>query len=182
MPVRDPIVEFQTFNRLRAAQPRAAAAQGGTDGASPFAFFRGTFHLSPRHPRPVLRGRAAPSGAEPNDLVGDIHGGKLRTYGDDGRVHYDINDFDERPRAASDFDVAPPGRPAASCRPRTRRQPQRRGAGRAGLLRYSETMCHFLKKAGAGPGRVQRGAVGLRRHRPALREAGPPSGGRSSGA
>ena len=76
--------------------------------ASPFAFFRGTFHLFVRdlldkvcEPVPIL----TDDGVE-MDLVGDIHSENYGTYkATDGQVHYDINDFDETTHGHFDFDV-----------------------------------------------------------------------------
>src|SRR6202521_5687449 len=97
--MRDPIVEFQNFNRALARRnPELLRLKIARMAASPFACFRGTFHLFARDVLarqeewvPLLSG----GGAE-MDLVGDIHSENYGTFkASDGQVHYDINDFDE---------------------------------------------------------------------------------------
>jgi uncharacterized protein (DUF2252 family) len=120
---------------------------------SAFAFFRGTFHLFARdildhYYETVPR----PAGAEAElDLVGDIHGENYGSYrADDGRVHYDVNDFDETTQGRFDFDVR---RLATSCV----LSAQFRGdnladavqAALAFLTAYTETVCPLLKKGKA---------------------------------
>jgi uncharacterized protein (DUF2252 family) len=107
--VRDPIQEFQEFNRAFARRNPALLQQKVARMAEgPFAFFRGTFHLFARD---VLAGVSAAlplltgSGLE-MDLVGDIHSENYGTFkADDGEIHYDINDFDETTTGRFDFDV-----------------------------------------------------------------------------
>jgi uncharacterized protein (DUF2252 family) len=107
--MRDPIEEFQDFNRTFAQRnPELLRLKIARMAAGPFAFFRGTFHLFARD---LLEqffdtvGRVAGAEAE-MELVGDIHSENFGTYqGDDGEVHYDINDFDETTHGRFDFDV-----------------------------------------------------------------------------
>jgi uncharacterized protein (DUF2252 family) len=108
--VRDPVAEFMTYNRPFVARgPELLRLKVARMAASPFAFFRGTFHLFARdmldkqmEPLPVLN----TDGAE-LDLVGDIHSENYGTFkAADGKVHYDVNDFDETTRGRFTFDVA----------------------------------------------------------------------------
>ena len=107
--MRDAIEEFQTYNRPFARRnPELLKYKIARMAESPFAFFRGTFHLFARDvldknliPLPLLTG----AGVE-MDLVGDIHGENYGTYkAADGLVHYDLNDFDETTHGRFDFDV-----------------------------------------------------------------------------
>jgi uncharacterized protein (DUF2252 family) len=107
--MRDAIQEFQTYNRPFARRnPQLITHKIARMAASPFAFFRGTFHLFARDvldknliPLPLLSG----DGAE-MDIVGDIHNENYGTFkATDGIVHYDINDFDETTHGRFDFDV-----------------------------------------------------------------------------
>src|SRR5207302_6536993 len=76
--------------------------------ASPFSFFRGTFHLFARdilnknhEPLPLLTGEGAEL-----DIIGDIHSENFGTYkAADTLVHYDVNDFDETTSGRFDLDV-----------------------------------------------------------------------------
>jgi uncharacterized protein (DUF2252 family) len=106
--MRDPIEEFLAFNRPFANRSAELIKYKIARMAeSPFAFFRGAFHLFARDvldrsmmPLPLFGG-----GAEV-DLVGDIHGENYGSYkAADGAVHYDVNDFDETTRGRFDFDV-----------------------------------------------------------------------------
>ncbi len=107
--MRDPVVEFQEFNRPFARRnAELLRLKIGRMAASPFTFFRGTFHLFARDmlehvfASPALR----PGSEIEMDLVGDIHSENYGTYkGDDDALHYDINDFDETTRGRFDFDV-----------------------------------------------------------------------------
>jgi uncharacterized protein (DUF2252 family) len=107
--MRDPVVEFQNFNRAFARRnPELLRLKIARMAASPFAFFRGTFHLFARDildkvcEPPTAGGRAETE----VDLVGDLHTENFGTFdGADGIVHYDINDFDETTRGRFDFDV-----------------------------------------------------------------------------
>ena len=107
--MRDSIAEFMEYNRAFARRnPELLRLKVARMAESPFAFFRGTFHLFARDVIggflanvPLLSG----SGAE-LDLVGDIHSENYGSYaGADNEVHYDINDFDETTRGRLDFDV-----------------------------------------------------------------------------
>jgi uncharacterized protein (DUF2252 family) len=107
--MRDPLVEFRTYNRPFARRnPELLRYKIARMAEGPFAFFRGTFHLFARD---VLAGTSTPlplftgPGAE-LDLVGDIHSENYGTFkAEDGLVHYDINDFDETTTGRFDFDV-----------------------------------------------------------------------------
>jgi uncharacterized protein (DUF2252 family) len=107
--MRDPLQEFQTFNRLFARRnPELLRHKIARMAESPFAFFRGTFHLFARDVLggvggvlPLFHG----TGVE-LDLVGDIHSENYGTFkADDGVVHYDVNDFDETTTGRFDFDI-----------------------------------------------------------------------------
>jgi uncharacterized protein (DUF2252 family) len=106
--MRDAVAEFMTFNRAFARRnPELLRLKVERMAASPFAFFRGTFHLFARD---ILDRyyEAAPrlAAAEAElDLVGDIHSENYGTYQADDGVHYDINDFDETTQGRFDFDV-----------------------------------------------------------------------------
>src|SRR5437773_8021008 len=98
-PMRDPVAEFQSFNRMFAHRnPELLRLKVERMAASAFAFFRGTFHLFARD---ILDGffetlAQGPHAAAEVDLVGDIHPENFGTFrGADSTVHYDINDFDE---------------------------------------------------------------------------------------
>jgi uncharacterized protein (DUF2252 family) len=108
--VRDPVAEFFRYNRPFVSRgPELLRLKVARMAASPFAFFRGTFHLFAHD---VLdRGHEglpplSTAGAE-LDLVGDIHSENYGTFkAADGAVHYDVNDFDETTRGRFTFDVA----------------------------------------------------------------------------
>ncbi len=108
--MRDPVAEFMIYNRPFVARgPELVRLKVARMAASPFAFFRGTFHL---YARDVLdRGMEAlpalsTAGAD-LDLVGDLHSENYGTFkAADGQVHYDVNDFDETTRGRFTFDVA----------------------------------------------------------------------------
>src|SRR5262249_41387210 len=105
--MRDPVTEFQTCNRAFARRnPELLRLKVERMAASPFAFFRGTFHLFARDLLDHFfeAGPGSAAGAE-LDLVGDIHSENYGTYQADHSVHYDINDFDETTRGRPDFDV-----------------------------------------------------------------------------
>jgi uncharacterized protein (DUF2252 family) len=108
--VRDPVVEFMNYNRPFVARgPELLRLKVARMVASPFAFFRGTFHLfaadvlNKNHealPGLILDGAEL-------DLVGDIHSENYGTFkAADGKVHYDVNDFDETTSGRFTFDVA----------------------------------------------------------------------------
>jgi uncharacterized protein (DUF2252 family) len=107
--MRDPLDEFRSFNRSFARlNPELLRYKIKRMAESPFAFFRGSFHLFARDvgdgvgdPLPLFTG----AGVE-MDLVGDIHSENFGTYkAEDGLVHYDINDFDETTTGRFDFDI-----------------------------------------------------------------------------
>jgi len=107
--MRDPIAEFMTFNRPFAQRnPDLIRFKVARMVESPFAFFRGTFHLYARDLMdkfyevvPLVFG----GGAE-IDLIGDIHGENYGTYkAGDSLIYYDINDFDETTHGRAAFDV-----------------------------------------------------------------------------
>ena len=107
--MRDPIQEFMEFNRPFARRnPELLRFKVARMAESPFAFFRGTFHLFARD---VLDRAHDPlllfSGDGPEmDLVGDLHAENYGSYkAEDGVVHYDVNDFDETTSGRFDFDV-----------------------------------------------------------------------------
>src|SRR4051794_7666026 len=97
--MRDPVAEFMNFNRPFARRnPELLRAKVSRMAAGPFPFFRGSFHLYARdlidklwEMPPLAAGAAIEM-----DLVGDIHSENFGTFkAQDGKVHYDINDFDE---------------------------------------------------------------------------------------
>jgi uncharacterized protein (DUF2252 family) len=107
--MRDAVQEFIDFNRPFARRNPALLQQKIARMAeSPFAFFRGTFHLFARDvltgvsgPLPLLTGEGVEM-----DLVGDLHSENYGTFkADDGLVHYDVTDFDETTTGRFDFDV-----------------------------------------------------------------------------
>jgi uncharacterized protein (DUF2252 family) len=107
--MRDPLQEFRTFNRLFARRnPELLRHKIARMAESPFAFFRGAFHLFARD---VLGGVGGPlplfhAASAELDLVGDLHSENYGTFkADDGKVHYDVNDFDETTTGRFDFDI-----------------------------------------------------------------------------
>jgi uncharacterized protein (DUF2252 family) len=107
--MRDPIQQFMDYNRPFARRsPELLRFKVARMAESPFAFFRGTFHLFARDvlnkthdPLPVCVG----DGPE-LDLVGDLHSENYGSYkAADGLIHYDVNDFDETTHGRFDFDV-----------------------------------------------------------------------------
>jgi uncharacterized protein (DUF2252 family) len=107
--MRDPVAEFRRFNRPFAQRnPELMRAKIARMAEGPFAFFRGSFHL---YASDVLSGAGGilallgSTGTE-MDLIGDIHAENFGTFkADDGRYHYDVNDFDETTTGRFDFDV-----------------------------------------------------------------------------
>lgn len=149
--MRDAIAEFIEFNRAFASRnPELLRLKVARMAASAFAFFRGTFHLFARDVldkswewSPLMSG----AGAE-MDLVGDIHSENYGTYkAVDGKVRYDINDFDETTRGRFDFEVC---RVATSwflaARERGDRWREAALVPQAGLAAYAEALPRFLKK------------------------------------
>ena len=107
--MRDAIQEFMDFNRPFARRnPELLRFKVARMAESPFAFFRGTFHLFARD---VLERAHDPlsllaDGGPEWDLVGDIHSENYGSFkAEDGVVHYDVNDFDETTTGRFDFDV-----------------------------------------------------------------------------
>ncbi len=149
--MRDPVAEFQNYNRAFARRnPELLRLKVERMAASPFAFFRGTFHLFARD---ILDGVFETLGQGPRagaevDLVGDIHCENFGTFqGADGAVHYDINDFDETTHGRFDFDVR---RQAASlllaAHDRGDPLPDAVLTALAFLTRYTDTIKRLLKK------------------------------------
>src|SRR5262245_38621610 len=106
--MRDPITEFETYNRAFARRnPELLRLKVDRMAGSPFAFFRGTFHLFARDilDRFFDTGPRVTGTEMELDLVGDIHSENYGTYQANDGVHYDINDFDETTRGRFDFDV-----------------------------------------------------------------------------
>ncbi|HLN26581.1 MAG TPA: DUF2252 family protein [Gemmataceae bacterium] len=108
--MRDLIAEFMNFNRPFAQRnPDLLRVKVARMAESPFAFFRGTFHVFARDVLDNLS-EAAPlfltGGGAEIDLVGDIHSENYGTYkATDDAIHYYINDFDETTRGRAGFDV-----------------------------------------------------------------------------
>ncbi len=107
--MRDPIEEFRACNRPFALRnPELFRMKIARMAESPFAFFRGTFHLFARDvlagfsgPIPLLSGEGVEMA-----LVGDIHSENYGTYkAGDGQIYYDVNDFDETTHGRLDLDV-----------------------------------------------------------------------------
>src|SRR4029079_416712 len=93
VPMRDAVQEFMAYNRPFARRnPELLRFKIARMAESPFAFFRGTFHLfagdvvsGARDVLPLF----ANAGAE-LDLVGDLHSENFGTYkANDGLIHYD---------------------------------------------------------------------------------------------
>ncbi len=154
-PMRDVLQEFMTFNREFARRSaELMRIKIARMAESPFAFFRGSYHLFARDvlqrdliPLPIL----TESGAE-MDLVGDIHSENYGTYkATDGLIHYDINDFDETTRGRFDVDVC---RFAANIvlSAQERKDPldNQVAAVLAGLSSYLQTLQGGLKKGKNG--------------------------------
>jgi uncharacterized protein (DUF2252 family) len=153
--VRDAIAEFMNFNRPFAHRhPELLRLKVARMVETPFAFFRGTFHLYARDVLDHIFG-AMPllSGEGPElELVGDIHSENFGTCkAADSLIHYDINDFDETTHGRLDLDV---------CRLATSHflAARERGDGLtdavavvlAGLATYTEAVRRLLKKGKAG--------------------------------
>ncbi len=108
--MRDALHEFRSFNRGFARRnPELIRYKIARMAESPFAFFRGSFHLFARDilttgggSLPLFEGRGVEM-----DLVGDVHSENFGTFkATDGLVHYDVNDFDETTTGRFDFDIA----------------------------------------------------------------------------
>jgi uncharacterized protein (DUF2252 family) len=106
---RDPIQEIIAFNsRFARRRPELMRKKIERLAASPFGFFRGTFHLFARD---LLEGTldpwrtAHPFTSVEIRLIGDIHTENYGTFkARDGLVHFDVNDFDETTTGGFDFD------------------------------------------------------------------------------
>jgi uncharacterized protein (DUF2252 family) len=149
--MRDPIQEFMDYNRTFAARnPELLGYKVARMAASPFGFFRGSFHLFARDvlervggALPLLTG----TGVE-MDIVGDIHSENYGTFkAESAGVHYDINDFDETTTGRFDFDVC---RLAVShflaAREREDALGEAVAVALAGTTTYAETVRRLLKK------------------------------------
>src|SRR4051812_36876473 len=119
---------------------------------SPFAFFRGTFHLFARDTIGKFfdPGLDLAGGGAELDLVGDIHNENYGTYqAADGLVHYDINDFDETTQGRPDFDLR---RATAStilaAQDRQESLEDATATALAFLNAYTESVRRLLKKGG----------------------------------
>ena len=107
--MRDAVQEFMAFNleyaRRSAELMRLKVARMSE---SAFAFFRGTFHLYARDvivPDLVAFPLLSDGGGE-MEVVGDVHSENYGTYkAEDGKIHYDIDDFDETTTGRFDWDV-----------------------------------------------------------------------------
>jgi uncharacterized protein (DUF2252 family) len=153
--VRDPVAEVMNYNRPFVSRgPELLRLKVARMAASPFGFFRGTFHLFARDvlDRTNEALPALTTGGAELDLVGDIHSENYGSYkAIDGKVHYDVNDFDETTRGRFTFDVA---RLATSLYLAATEQ----GLGFAGsvsvlatfLLTYTGEVQHLVKKGGPG--------------------------------
>jgi uncharacterized protein (DUF2252 family) len=152
--MRDPIQEFMDYNRPFARRnAELLRFKVARMAESPFAFFRGTFHLFARDVLERVQD-AGPlfSGTGPElDLVGDIHSENYGTYkAQDDLVHYDVNDFDETTTGRFDFDVC---RAAVSwflaARDRGDALADAMQTTLGGVAAYLHTLTHLLKKGKA---------------------------------
>jgi len=106
---RDPVQLVIDFNRrFLGRYPELLRRKIARITASPFGFFRGTFHLFARD---MLAGvldpweNSNPFTANEICIIGDIHSENFGTFkADDKAVWFDINDFDETTRGSFDFD------------------------------------------------------------------------------
>jgi uncharacterized protein (DUF2252 family) len=150
--MRDAVAEFMDYNRPFARRnAELLRFKVARMAESPFAFFRGTFHLFARdilnktqEPLPLLTGDGAQM-----DIIGDIHSENFGTYkAADGLVHYDVNDFDEATSGRFDLDVC---RLAVSniLASQERKDPLGDAVATtlAGVDCYSETVCRLIRKA-----------------------------------
>src|SRR5688572_20667994 len=101
--MRDAVQEIIGYNRDFSARHLPEKLAKLT--ATPFTFFRATFHLFGRDLRqgPFRRW---PTTAASGQIVGDLHTenfGTFRSVG--GSIVYDINDFDETTTAAYEYDL-----------------------------------------------------------------------------
>jgi uncharacterized protein (DUF2252 family) len=147
--MRDAVQEFKDFNRPFARRnAELMRFKIARMAAGPFAFFRGTFHLFARDIVDKVAELEGPEGTAEFDIVGDIHSDNFGTYkAADGRVHYDVNDFDETTRGRFDFDVC---RLATSfflaARDRGGATGEATAVVLAGVAAYADRLRHDLKK------------------------------------
>jgi uncharacterized protein (DUF2252 family) len=108
--MRNPVAEIIRYNRrFRGRTPNLLRRKIDLMAASPFVFFRGTFHLFARD---WAEGRfdSWPADSPLRDdslrIVADLHGENFGTYGGEHHsVLYGINDFDESTTGRLDFDA-----------------------------------------------------------------------------
>ncbi len=150
--MRDPVVDLMRFNGpFLARSPDLFRAKIARMIEGPFPFFRGTFHLFARDVIDETFGPLGAAGAE-LPLVGDIHAENYGTFkGDDGVVHYDINDFDETAAGPFGLDI---GRLAASfylaCRGRDDPLGRAVQITLAGITSYADELARLFKGKSAG--------------------------------
>jgi uncharacterized protein (DUF2252 family) len=106
--MRDAITEFKRFN-LPFARRSAELVRHKVDAMakSPFAFFRGAFHLFSADVVNSIGGpMPLPESFPEWDIVGDLHCDNYGTFkAADEVIHYDVNDFDETTTGRIDFDI-----------------------------------------------------------------------------
>jgi len=157
--MRDPVAEFRAFNEpFLVRSPDLVRAKIARMVEGPFPFFRGTFHLFARDVIDETFGPLGDTGAE-LPLVGDIHAENYGTFkGEDGFIHYDINDFDETTRGRLGLDI---GRLAASffLAGRERGDPIERAVHitLAGITAYAEALGRLISKGRKGEPRAREG-------------------------
>jgi uncharacterized protein (DUF2252 family) len=162
--MRDAIAEFISFNRALAKRnPELLRLKVARMAAGPFPYFRGTFHLFAHDVLsknwswwPLMSG----AGME-MDLVGDIHSENYGTFkAADGKIHYDINDFDETTHGRFDFDMC---RLTTSLLLAAQDRGDRLGDAvqvpLAALVKYADMLPRLLKK-GANYDVVEKGGSG----------------------
>jgi uncharacterized protein (DUF2252 family) len=115
---RDPVAEVVAYNKPLRERAVRVEGEGGRDltdealrrklaalSASPFQFFRGTFHLMARD---LLEDRVPGGKAAAPDalIVGDLHLENFGVYrGNSGALVFDVNDFDDVGYGPCDLDV-----------------------------------------------------------------------------
>ncbi|HEX3656164.1 MAG TPA: DUF2252 family protein [Pirellulales bacterium] len=107
---RDPVQQVVQYNRQFAGRyPDVLRQKFERMAASPFGFFRGTFHVFAHD---MVAGLLDPwQSSNPFTeveiaLVGDIHSENYGVFkAADGLLRFDVNDFDETTRGSFDFDV-----------------------------------------------------------------------------
>lgn len=147
--MRDPVEEFQNFNRpfaRRNAEVMRFKIERMAAGA--FAFFRGTFHLFARDVSDGTVELTGTAGTPEFPVVGDIHSENYGSFkAADGQIHYDVNDFDETTRSRFDLDVC---RLATSwflaARERGGSVAESTAIVLAGTGAYADRLCRALKK------------------------------------